>query len=143
MANEYAYTKDKAIRKLGAGALGALARKNKNTNREIGAEENRNKKIEKKEKKTLGKKQYENFKTALDTKFDKMSRIQKTYEGASPKIKKDLENKFKDSFKSKNTVASTRRETGRTEVAKGGRINFKGGGCAKRGVKKNAYGKNS
>jgi hypothetical protein len=102
----------------------ALARKNRN-------------------KKTLGEKQYENFKTALDTKFDKMSRIQKTYEGASPKIKKDLENKFKDSFKSKNTVASTRRETGRTEVAKGGRINFKGGGCAIRGIKKNAYGKNS
>ena len=140
MANEYAYTKDPDKNPTGPSAL---ARKNKNTNREIGAEENRNKKIEKKEKKTLGKKQYENFKTALDTKFDKMSRIQKTYEGASPKIKKDLENKFKDSFKSKNTVASTRRETGRTEVAKGGRINFKGGGCAKRGVKKNAYGKNS
>ena len=140
MANEYAYTKDPDKNPTGQSAL---ARKNKNTNREIGAEENRNKKIEKKEKKTLGKKQYENFKTALDTKFDKMSRIQKTYEGASPKIKKDLENKFKDSFKSKNTVASTRRETGRTEVAKGGRINFKGGGCAKRGVKKNAYGKNS
>ena len=102
----------------------ALARKNRN-------------------KKTLGEKQYENFKTALDTKFDKMSRIQKTYEGASPKIKKDLENKFKDSFKSKNTVASTRRETGRTEVAKGGRINFKGGGCTTKGMNKKAYGKNS
>jgi len=101
----------------------ALARKNRN-------------------KKTLGEKQYENFKTALDTKFDKMSRIQKTYEGASPKIKKDLENKFKDSFKSKNTVASTRRETGRTEVAKGGRINLRGGGCATKGKGK-AYGKNS
>jgi len=102
----------------------ALARKNRN-------------------KKTLGEKQYENFKTALDTKFDKMSRIQKTYEGASPKIKKDLENKFKDSFKSKNTGASTRRETGRTEVAKGGRINFKGGGCTTKGMNKKAYGKNS
>ena len=56
--------------------------------------------------------------------------------------RKDLENKFKDSFKSKNTVASTRRETGRTEVAKGGRINFKGGGCAIKGKGK-AYGKNS
>ena len=101
----------------------ALARKNRN-------------------EKTLGEKQYENFKTALDTKFDKMSRIQKTYEGASPKIKKDLENKFKDSFKSKNTGASTRRETGRTEVAKGGRINLRGGGCATKGKGK-AYGKNS
>jgi hypothetical protein len=27
--------------------------------------------------------------------------------------------------------------------AMGGRVNLKGGGCAKRGVKKNAYGKNS
>jgi|SRR6056300_963607 len=26
---------------------------------------------------------------------------------------------------------------------KGGRVNLRGGGCAKRGVKKNAYGKNS
>ena len=35
------------------------------------------------------------------------------------------------------------REAGRVVKAKGGRVNFKGGGCAKRGVKKNAYGKNS
>ena len=31
----------------------------------------------------------------------------------------------------------------RKEAKSGGRINLKGGGCAKRGVKKNAYGKNS
>ena len=29
------------------------------------------------------------------------------------------------------------------EYSKGGRVNLSGGGCAKRGVKKNAYGKNS
>ena len=29
------------------------------------------------------------------------------------------------------------------EMKSGGRINLRGGGCAKRGVKKNAYGKNS
>ena len=29
------------------------------------------------------------------------------------------------------------------EFKSGGRVNLKGGGCAKRGVKKNAYGKNS
>ena len=29
------------------------------------------------------------------------------------------------------------------EYSKGGRVNLRGGGCAKRGVKKNAYGKNS
>ena len=34
--------------------------------------------------------------------------------------------------------------TGKIQAFKsGGRVNFKGGGCAKRGVKKNAYGKNS
>jgi hypothetical protein len=27
--------------------------------------------------------------------------------------------------------------------AKGGRVNLRGGGCAKRGIKKNAYGRNS
>ena len=31
----------------------------------------------------------------------------------------------------------------RREAKSGGRINFKGGGCAIRGLKKNAYGKNS
>jgi|DEB0MinimDraft_10_1074344.scaffolds.fasta_scaffold154812_2 hypothetical protein len=35
------------------------------------------------------------------------------------------------------------REAGRVVKAKGGRVNLRGGGCAKRGVKKNAYGKNS
>jgi len=30
-----------------------------------------------------------------------------------------------------------------TDFAKGGRVNLRGGGCAKRGIKKNAYGKNS
>ena len=29
------------------------------------------------------------------------------------------------------------------EFKSGGRVNLRGGGCAKRGVKKNAYGKNS
>ena len=30
-----------------------------------------------------------------------------------------------------------------TDFAKGGRVNLRGGGCAKRGIKKNAYGRNS
>ena len=29
------------------------------------------------------------------------------------------------------------------DMKSGGRVNLRGGGCAKRGVKKNAYGKNS
>ena len=140
MANE---TKDKAIRKLGAGALGALGRKkNKNTNREIGAEENRTKKITKKEKKTLGEKQYDTYVSELDSNFDKMGRVQKMYKGASPKIKADLKNKFKklsDSFGSSEMISSANRETGRTEKNKGGRVEYKHGGgvgCAKRGFGK-------
>ena len=83
---------------------------------------------------------YLHYKTALDTKYDKMSRIQKTYEGASPKIKADLKNKFKDSFKSGDTISAIRRETRRTEAAKGGRMGYKvgksvkkKGGCAIKG----------
>ena len=97
-------------------------------------------------KKTLGEKQYDTYVSELDSNFDKMGRVNKMYKGASPKIKADLKNKFKklsDSFGSSEMISSANRETGRTEVAKGGRVNFKGGGCAKRGVKKNAYGKNS
>ena len=86
----------------------------------------------KKKKKTLKEKEFENYKTALDTKYDKMSRLQKTYEGASPKIKADLKNKFKDSFKSGDTISAVRRETRRTEAAKGGRMGYKGGKSVKK-----------
>jgi len=96
--------------------------------------------LAKKKNKTLKEKEFENYKTALDTKYDKMSRIQKTYEGASPKIKADLKNKFKDSFKSGDTISAVRRETRRTEAAKGGRMGYKvgksvkkKGGCAIKG----------
>ena len=34
-------------------------------------------------------------------------------------------------------------KTAPPRYSKGGRVNLRGGGCAKRGVKKNAYGKNS
>ena len=100
-----------------------------------------------KKKKTLGEKQYDTYVSELDSNFDKMGRVQKMYKGASPKIKADLKNKFKklsDSFGSSEMISSANRETVRTEKAKGGRVNFsKGGGCALRGLKKNAYGKNS
>ena len=88
----------------------------------------------KKKKKTLKEKEFENYKTALDTKYDKMSRIQKIYEGTSPKIKADLKNKFKDSFKPGETINAVRRETKRTESAKGGRMGYKGGGMSQRGL---------
>ena len=40
-------------------------------------------------------------------------------------------------------LSSSRRDATKTFMSKGGRVNLRGGGCAKRGVKKNAYGKNS
>ena len=86
---------------------------------------------ESKKKKTLGEKQYDTYVSELDSNFDKMGRVQKMYKGASPKIKADLKNKFKklsDSFGSSEMISSARRETGRTEKAKGGRAGFQHGG---------------
>ena len=96
----------------------------------------------KRDKKTLGEKQYLTYHNEVDSNFDKMDRVQKMYKGASPKIKADLKNKFKklsDSFGSSEMISSARRETGRTEKSQGGRIKYKGGGgvgCAKRGFGK-------
>ena len=86
---------------------------------------------ESKKKKTLGEKQYDTYVSELDSNFDKIGRVQKMYKGASPKIKADLKNKFKklsDSFGSSEMISSARRETGRTEKAKGGRAGFQHGG---------------
>ena len=95
----------------------------------------------KRDKKTLGEKQYLTYHNEVDSNFDKMDRVQKMYKGASPKIKADLKNKFKDSFKPGDTISAVRRETRSTEAAKGGRIGYKGGksvkkkgGCAIKGT---------
>jgi len=87
---------------------------------------------EKKNKKTLGEKQYDTYVSEVDSNFNKMGRVQKMYKGASPKIKADLKNKFKDSFKSGDTISAVRRETRRTEAAKGGRMGYKGGKSVKK-----------
>jgi len=47
---------------------------------------------------------------------------------------------FMDTVQTTKSKQMTEREG---SFAKGGRVNLRGGGCAKRGVKKNAYGKNS
>ena len=161
MANEYAYTKDKAIRKLGAGALGALGRKkNKNTNREIGAEENRTKKITQKEKETLEEKlkkeqssmSRSNFFSNADKGFRKDKSDYEKVDKGFKKRKSDDEKIQDSSFDSGmgksekvfDEIKTSKKEAGRVIKAKGGRVNFsKGGGCALRGLKKNAYGKNS
>ncbi len=49
-----------------------------------------------------------------------------------------LENKIDRSLKTKNPNSFDVKK-----LKSGGRVNFKGGGCAIRGLKKNAYGKNS
>jgi len=101
----------------------------------------------KKKEKTLGQKQFETYKAEKDTGFKKAQRIQKTYEGASPKIKADLEKRFKNVFDPKEMVVSSRRDTAKVQnMAKGGRTGYKSGmsvcKLAKRGKGK-AYGKNS
>ena len=95
----------------------------------------------KKKKKTLGEKQYDTYVSELDSNFDKMGRVNKMYKGASPKIKADLKNKFKKLSDSSEMISSARRETGRTEKAKGGRAGYKvgksvkkKGGCAIKGT---------
>ena len=102
----------------------------------------------KKREKTLGQKQFETYMAEKDTGFKKAQRIQKTYEGASPKIKADLEKRFKNVYNPKEMVVSSRRDTAKVQnMAKGGRAGFKSGsakGCklAMKG-KGRAYGKNS
>ena len=61
----------------------------------------------------------------------------------SKKMQKKAEKeakKFMDTVQTMKSKQMTEREG---SFAKGGRVNLRGGGCAKRGVKKNAYGKNS
>jgi len=94
------------------------------------------------EVKKLRKKQFDTYMAEKDAQSDKAERLQKTYEGASPKIKAELDEKFKGVFNPEEMVASSRRDAAKT-FKTGGRVNLRCGGFAKRGVKKNAYGKNS
>ena len=110
-------------------------------------EERKRQQARKKKEKTLGQKQFETYMAEKDTGFKKAQRIQKTYEGASPEIKADLEKRFKNVFNPKEMVVSSRRDTAKVQnMAKGGRAGFKSGskGCklAMKG-KGRAYGKNS
>ena len=108
----------------GLGALGAAKRKKK--------------------EKTLGQKQFETYMAEKDTGFKKAQRVQKTYEGASPKIKADLEKRFKNVFNPEEMVVSSRRDTAKVQnKAKGGRVTLRGGGICKRGMNKKARGANS
>ena len=95
----------------------------------------------------LKKKQFQTYKDERDTQLKKGKRIAKTYEKASPKIKSDLKNRFKNPFGTGRIISSARRDTAKVQnKAKGGRIGLKAGskGCklAMKG-KGRAYGKNS
>ena len=96
--------------------------------------------------KKLRKKQFDTYVAEKDTGFKKAQRIQKTYEGASPKIKADLEKRFENVFDPKEMVVSSRRDATKTFMAKGGRAGYRSGGrgckLAMKG-KGRAYGKNS
>ena len=116
----------------------------------------------------LKKKQFQTYKDERDTQFKKGKRITKTYEKASPKIKSDLKNRFKNPFGTGRIISSARRDTakvqnkakrgpeklkkriplrpeGMTPMAKGGRAGFKMGSKCKLATKGKgrAYGKNS
>ena len=61
----------------------------------------------------------------------------------SDKISKKGMKKVVDAAADDKQLETSKRHYMRNEFKSGGRINLRGGGCAKRGVKKNAYGKNS
>src|SRR5210317_543462 len=98
------------------------------------------------EVKKLRKKQFDTYMAEKNAQSDKAERLQKTYEGASPKIKADLEKRFKNVFNPQEMLSSSRRDATKTFMAKGGRVGLKSGskGCklAMKGKGK-AYGKNS
>ena len=61
----------------------------------------------------------------------------------SKKMQKKAEKEAKKFMDTAQTMKSKQMTEREGSFAKGGRVNLRGGGCAKRGVKKNAYGKNS
>ena len=92
---------------------------------------------------SLKKKQYETYKAEKEAQLNKAKRLQKTYEGASPSIKADLDKKFEGVFNPKDMVSSSRRDAAKTYYASGGRASFRGGGMCKKGMNKKARGANS
>ena len=78
-----------------------------------------------KRKETLGEAQYKTFRKELDTKFRKTQRLQKSYEGASPTIKADMEKRFKDDFNPGEMVKSSRRDATKTFLKSGGSVTAK------------------
>ena len=79
----------------------------------------------KKKKETLGQAQYKTFRSELDTQFKKGQRLQKSYEGASPTIKADMEKRFKGAYKPGEMVSSSRRDTAKTFMRVGGSVTVK------------------
>ena len=79
----------------------------------------------KKKKETLGQAQYKTFRSELDTQFKKGQRLQKTYEGASPTIKADMEKRFSGVYKPGEMVSSSRRDTAKTFMRVGGSVTVK------------------
>ena len=77
-----------------------------------------------KRKETLGEAQYKTFRKELDTQFSKEQRLTKSYVGASPTIKADINKRFKEpNFK--NLVKSSRRDAAKTFLKSGGSVTAK------------------
>jgi hypothetical protein len=82
----------------------------------------------------------------FEFKKDKMQTNPYGIEDRKIKIEKLMSQKEKDRVMKDFTPYRADPTAGKTappKYSKGGRVNLRGGGCAKRGVKKNAYGKNS
>ena len=72
---------------------------------------------------------------------EKMAKRKKTSPSQTLQTIKTQERFDKDPVSRKTDMIGDDKIT--TDFAKGGRVNLRGGGCAKRGIKKNAYGRNS
>ena len=79
----------------------------------------------KKKKETLGQAQFKTYSKEKDTQFSKAQRVQKTYEGASPTIKADLEKRFSGVYKPKEMISSSRRDAAKTFMRVGGSVTVK------------------
>jgi len=89
----------------------------------------------------------------FEFKKDKMQTIPYGIEDRKIKTEKLLSQKDLETLKKQKGIGLYARPEKNTSAGKtappeakfksGGRVNLRGGGCAKRGIKKNAYGKNS
>ena len=77
------------------------------------------------------------FNNYMSEKFPDATEKLKTFDKKMDDFNENVDDYMKENF------PKTRKVVSKVFKSKGGRVNLRGGGCAKRGIKKNAYGKNS